>query len=102
MKQPVISRPKEGSLLSIPSEQEALELHRDEDLFPVVHRAATATSLSHRGRITLLWRRHISLAVPHNACRDHLGRLTSVSSHTQSLRNARCFPLRFQMKLLMS
>lgn len=55
------------------SENEALELDH-QDVHPV--QPITSPNPRHgplRKRLAQLWRRHISMAVPHVACRDHLG-----------------------------
>jgi len=59
-------------LLFSSSDREALDLGEvpEEAMF---RRVETATSVKHQHPIALAWRRHISLSVPHNKCRDHLG-----------------------------
>lgn len=64
--------------LAIPSEQEALQLEEITRQFrqhsQSIHRTGTASSQNAEYRITKLWRRHVSIAVPHEACRDHWGK----------------------------
>lgn len=56
------------------SDDEALELDNQDDIhFPQVNTSPNPRHGPLRRRVAQLWSRHISMAVPHVACRDHLG-----------------------------
>ena len=60
-------------VLSIASAQESLNLDTDAAVLAPVQPAATTALLKQPNRIVVAWKRHISLSVPHDKCRDHLG-----------------------------
>lgn len=62
-------------LLRHASDNEALELDHPEDSCPA--QLDPSPNIAHgslRKRLQRLWRRHVSMTVPHVACRDHLGK----------------------------
>ena len=67
--QPELHTQPRSSSLANPSEQEALELdiNTANDYPPV-----NATG-NHPSKFSRFWHRHVSMAVPHVDCRDHLG-----------------------------
>lgn len=72
-------------ILATPSDQEALELERAAShplaLIPTLSRTREEEYSPLRRNVLRYWRRHISLAVPHVKCRDHLGEwLSSLAS----------------------
>lgn len=67
-----------AEILATPSDQEALELERAAahplSLLPTLRRAPEDQYSTLRRDVLQYWRRHVSLAVPHVKCRDHLGK----------------------------
>jgi hypothetical protein len=68
-------------ILRRPSDTEAVELgHQTDHHFVRVDPTPNPQHGRARQQLARLWNRHISLGVPHVACRDHLGRYSSSTS----------------------
>lgn len=62
-------------LLSVSSEHEAMNLDHVTPAACSHHQDGRDSSCKQQYSLFLAWRRHISLSVPHQECRDHFGKL---------------------------
>jgi hypothetical protein len=75
-----------AQVLRRPSDNDAIELESPDDFhFPRVDTVPNPNHGRFRQDLARHWNRHISMGVPHVACRDHLGKQVSTECYLQSL-----------------